>query len=734
MDCGKKCEYGLSRKLKCDAVDLPILSKEDYDQLFVIKEIKKNLYLGMLNNISVWIKYSGITLGSEICTQHKASIHGLAPKIIGFWNCSDKKYGCIVMEDVGGILIELDKSSINDDLLLTVAKLNDIGVIHGDIMNGVIKIGNKIMFVDFEEANFTYEDNKYQDIETIVDKFPDLYRIEWDKYGPDDEMTSIIDDVIKNHRIVSDVERKLECSKSGELISCPEPISDVKIPQLSQEELISIKVGDRLGEGTYGKVYNAKMGQQNVAVKYFRGKINEACIQDVAASKGLAPKVLSYWKCANVRDRNILIMERVDGITLANFISKNNDEIIPTILCEIVRLIYILNFELNIKHNDLHTNNILYDENTKSIKFIDYGMAKVLKFDDVFGLLDLEYKDAFSDDKLKDYFSDFVMVMNRASVMISKKLDNKYKSFSLIDTIAVNNLDDYSGWYKIFQSNKKGKDITADGLSNIILKIFSSPKVDNNLISKFNLYPLNNSQIVRCSDIKEKLYIKSLSSSELQSIKVYDVMIKELSVTVYNATMNNTPYSLFYIVSGKVPASKQLCIMKLQNEHDISPKAIGYFKCSNSNFILLLTEKINGIALNRYIIYNDKTVTFKRLLKAIISLNIGSYIINKHITYSNILINEKSINILSSAVSKQVKDQHMLMEFSGEKDYDIYYDVIAISNMFNMLGDQKVKAFIQKYKLINPLAWRKIYRNLYNEDKAIPQWYRIYNHIISLMK
>ena len=78
----------------------------------------------------------------------------------------------------------------------------------------------------------------------------------------------------------------------------------------------------------------------------------------------LTPKVFSF-------DNNQIVMEHIRGEKLKNLIDQNIN-----LASEIGKGLAELH-NLNLTHGDLTTNNLVYDENTKNVRFIDFGLGKI---------------------------------------------------------------------------------------------------------------------------------------------------------------------------------------------------------------------------------------------------------------------------------------------------------------------------------------------------------------------
>ena len=754
MDCVDKCDYNSAYIVKCGEENIPLLSQEQHQALMITDEIGDNIYEGLISNYAVWVKYTGTTLDKEICMQIKASSAGLSPKILGYWKCSNVDFGYIVMERASSYPANynfddgtpIDPEEFYFQVATEIARLNDLGIIHNQNHGNIIYDNGKVMFVDFENSEYVNPENKYKDLEAFT------YGFEWtiimnyttwwpdlDKYGSLVELVKHMRD--KEEREENVVEKKFKCSSDDLEIDCSQ-FTEVNIPQLTQDQLNSIEIGTRIGEGAYGQVYSGKLGNKNIALKYFRGNsLNEVCIQEYVAKNKLAPKVLSYWKCKEGRN-NMLIMDKINGEVLNKFIKQENNGMILSILAELSSLVHFMNFELGIRHNDLHTNNIMFDSNTKRLIFLDFGLSKKMPpIQELEQFYTKDYIDIYSnpeiEEKIYPYFSDLAMMMNRAAIMIQKQMPTTVSSYKLVDIITVNNLDDYSGWFRIFKSYKaqRGTDLTSEQLGKIIKNLFESStsgSMPRNVITKFHLCTPTGENI-KLDCVSDKLWTKEINQlrrEDLEKLDANSLRLKDRTITLYDGKWGQINVSIIYLIESGVSMKQQICFHAMASDFSISPEIIGYWKCPESNFTLLATIYIDGLRLNNYLKQKNDKTTFMRLASAILSLNLNLRIINENIVYNNIIMSDKSISILSYPRARKLEESVLLNELTGTKRNDgIYIDLLSISNMFGLGGNKQMKTFILENKLNQTIGWRKIYQTVYANVKVIPQSGDIYDYL-----
>jgi predicted Ser/Thr protein kinase len=158
----------------------------------------------------------------------------------------------------------------------------------------------------------------------------------------------------------------------------------------------SAVLGPKIGSGKQGDIYEFYLNGKKFIIKInnpVRGRAvpvnneREVAIQQLAASKGIAPKVLTYTK-------DYIVMEPVDGITVEQYLFEGGD--IDLIIDQIDKAVDKLH-SVGIRHNDLLPSNIMITRkgNTFKIYIIDYGSS--------------DYDPEFTDDDYEDdYFLGFI--------------------------------------------------------------------------------------------------------------------------------------------------------------------------------------------------------------------------------------------------------------------------------------------------------------------------------------
>lgn len=145
--------------------------------------------------------------------------------------------------------------------------------------------------------------------------------------------------------------------------TCPYKYTHIDcVEQISEDLVKRIVVGERITCGCSANIYRAKLDNKKMIIKLGQIDTREICIQDFVSKYNMAPRVYAYWKCLPT-GQSIMIMDEVKGMTVSDYISEKNDaDIIETFL-NIVKSTLYLGIELKVKHNDLHTDNIIITPN-----------------------------------------------------------------------------------------------------------------------------------------------------------------------------------------------------------------------------------------------------------------------------------------------------------------------------------------------------------------------------------
>lgn len=139
--------------------------------------------------------------------------------------------------------------------------------------------------------------------------------------------------------------------------------------------------GNRLGSGEFGRVFESKYNNQEVIYKIMKHAIhssifyNEIRIMNTLSHPNI-PRLFGYCKDANFM---CLVMEKVNCIDLFHYIqyydiSKKTKIQISKSIIETLRYIH----SRCVIYRDLKPENIMIDLVSSDIKFVDFGLAKVL--------------------------------------------------------------------------------------------------------------------------------------------------------------------------------------------------------------------------------------------------------------------------------------------------------------------------------------------------------------------
>ncbi len=101
---------------------------------------------------------------------------------------------------------------------------------------------------------------------------------------------------------------------------------------------------------------------------------NEIYLQKQAAKLGVAPKIIDHYYLDH---KMFILMEKIDGMDLANMYGENKEDIPKKIWDEIRNILEKLYFA-GIQYIDITPYNFMIDKNHK-IKIIDFGHASQIK-------------------------------------------------------------------------------------------------------------------------------------------------------------------------------------------------------------------------------------------------------------------------------------------------------------------------------------------------------------------
>lgn len=144
-----------------------------------------------------------------------------------------------------------------------------------------------------------------------------------------------------------------------------------------------LSLGEELGAGGAGTVYDGTWQGQKVAIKKLPGRFTRAADQEMQLiSKLRHENVVRYYTVEKSNTAVFLVMELISGGTVFDFIQREFEKTnYWTISHRILQDIAIgMNYlhEQNIIHGDLKSHNILLRKNSNQAVICDFGLSKTL--------------------------------------------------------------------------------------------------------------------------------------------------------------------------------------------------------------------------------------------------------------------------------------------------------------------------------------------------------------------
>ena len=99
--------------------------------------------------------------------------------------------------------------------------------------------------------------------------------------------------------------------------------------------------------------------------------MNEIEFQKKSGCFGFSPKIIRHYESG---DKYIIEMERINGMTLADFYCDKMSDLPTSVLCEIKRILKILLYS-GIQYIDITPYNFMIEEGTEKIYIIDFEHA-----------------------------------------------------------------------------------------------------------------------------------------------------------------------------------------------------------------------------------------------------------------------------------------------------------------------------------------------------------------------
>jgi serine/threonine protein kinase len=153
---------------------------------------------------------------------------------------------------------------------------------------------------------------------------------------------------------------------------------------------LQIYYDKNLGRGSFSKVFPGRYKGNLVAVKIISTRhLEERIIKQLQRELQIIrilkehphPNIVNYYKIFETDEKMIIVMELCSGGELSKYI-KTGLEI--NTVCEYFSQIldgYKHLLELNIIHRDIKSANLLLSQDKKTVKFIDFGLSKIISTD-----------------------------------------------------------------------------------------------------------------------------------------------------------------------------------------------------------------------------------------------------------------------------------------------------------------------------------------------------------------
>jgi len=143
-----------------------------------------------------------------------------------------------------------------------------------------------------------------------------------------------------------------------------------------------------LGQGTYGQVWLATdLNNNNVAIKIFNQENNDDTYEnELLYLNTIKDKCNDYAVCVldyyQINNKYRIVMNYIKGLTLHEYMftlklseRHNNEQIIKDLVIGINEL-----HKLGITHQDIKEANIMWDEEAKKFKYVDWGISCLQKY------------------------------------------------------------------------------------------------------------------------------------------------------------------------------------------------------------------------------------------------------------------------------------------------------------------------------------------------------------------
>jgi len=160
-------------------------------------------------------------------------------------------------------------------------------------------------------------------------------------------------------------------------------IPSLGIPEIPHNAL---KLGQELGRGSFGTVYQGTYRYDDVAIKQLiLGKLNQDTLEEFQNESKImwnarSPHIVQLFGTCSSSPPYCLVMELMKGGNLYDFLQRNKNKALPwslriSLATDVAKGVLALH-ENRIVHRDLKSLNVLLDENTKA-KLTDFGLSKI---------------------------------------------------------------------------------------------------------------------------------------------------------------------------------------------------------------------------------------------------------------------------------------------------------------------------------------------------------------------
>lgn len=134
----------------------------------------------------------------------------------------------------------------------------------------------------------------------------------------------------------------------------------------------------------------------NILVDDMTMVMSEIEFQNKSSRFGLSPKIIQHYE---TEDKYIIEMERINGMTLADFYGEKMSDLPASVLCEVKRILKILLYS-GIQYIDITPYNFMIEKDTEKIYIIDFEHASRIN-------INWYVRDFLLEEKLNKWNEDF---------------------------------------------------------------------------------------------------------------------------------------------------------------------------------------------------------------------------------------------------------------------------------------------------------------------------------------